>query len=586
MRPRAPTSRSAFLNAALFVIALAPALLMLHAVVTTWLPLPYWDEWTTPGEMFVSWCNGTFTLRELFSQHNESRKAFPRLLYLGLAQLGGWDVRREMALIFFSVCGITALFYRAVRNMPGANTRTALLATIAASFLCFSWVQLENFLWGVQVEVFFPGLAVLAVVAVNLSGLSLPRKCALNVLLAVVATYTVAHGMLLWILGVPLLAAGESLRSKKTLLTYLAYAVSAGAAIVPYFIGYQRPLLHPPMLAGDPTVLTVAHYLVLWVGSYFNSTLFSPFIVGLAAIILFTGGLIVCALVIRRTGEWRTFYPALMLGVYACLTGGITALGRIGFGVQQALDIRYRTYNLFFYLALAALVFALYCAFFRPAAPTRRRIFIGGCTILGLVGTVGWIACYRDGIERQRVVFNRNATLLRALEWIDVIPDNPDLLFIFPSIEVLRKEASILREHGFLRLPFVTPALAAKVRVAPPLESADSFGRLEAVSFDTNRRLVISGRARTADSNRLPDCIIIGSVDTAGSFKPFTLVEIANRRARSRGGDPRPEVEFRRRTNPANLPEGNLTVLAWAIDLAKEEAHPLAGALNLTVPVR
>ena len=70
---------------ALAVVAILPALLMWHLVSTNWVPVPFWDEWSTPGSQFESWCRGTLTLTELFSQHNEARLFFPRLLHFALA---------------------------------------------------------------------------------------------------------------------------------------------------------------------------------------------------------------------------------------------------------------------------------------------------------------------------------------------------------------------------------------------------------------------------------------------------------------------------------------------------------------------
>ncbi len=34
----------------LAMVAIAPAGLMWHWVSTSWVPLPFWDEWHTPGE--------------------------------------------------------------------------------------------------------------------------------------------------------------------------------------------------------------------------------------------------------------------------------------------------------------------------------------------------------------------------------------------------------------------------------------------------------------------------------------------------------------------------------------------------------
>ncbi len=201
--------------ALLVLVGAAPAAAMFYLVTHYWVPLPYWDEWATPGKMFASWCNGTLTLPDLVSQHNESRKFFPRLLYLALAVAGGWDVRKEMLVCFATVCAIALLFYRLMRQTPGATALSAAIGWTAATFLCFSAVQLDNFLWGIQLEPFFPGLAVLAIAVVNTSERSLARKSLLNATLALIATYTFANGMLLWAIGVPHAVAARQSRDSK-----------------------------------------------------------------------------------------------------------------------------------------------------------------------------------------------------------------------------------------------------------------------------------------------------------------------------------------------------------------------------------
>jgi hypothetical protein len=199
-------------TAALLLLAIIPPVAAAAVVLTHWVPLPLLDEWSTPGETFTRWCTGTLSFGDLLAQHNEARKFFPRLLYLVLVQAGGWDVRKEMALILVSVCATVLLFYHAMRVSLNAGTHATLLVSVAASFLAFAPTQLENFLRGDLLQIFFPGLALLAMIVVNLSGRPLALKAFLNGMLAFVATYTVAHGMLLWLLGFPLASRGESRR--------------------------------------------------------------------------------------------------------------------------------------------------------------------------------------------------------------------------------------------------------------------------------------------------------------------------------------------------------------------------------------
>ncbi len=156
-------------TAALFLLAIIPPLAAAAVVLTNWVPLPLWDEWFTPGETFTRWCTGTLSFHDLFAQHNESQTFFPRLFYLVLVQAGGWDVRKEMALILLSVGATVLLFHHAMRVSLNAGTHATLLVSAAASFLAFAPTQLDNFLWGNLLLSFFPGLALLAMIIVNLS---------------------------------------------------------------------------------------------------------------------------------------------------------------------------------------------------------------------------------------------------------------------------------------------------------------------------------------------------------------------------------------------------------------------------------
>src|SRR5689334_14571778 len=81
-----------------------PALFALHAMCTYWVAVPFWDEWETPGAQLAHYCRGSLDWADLFGQHNEHRLFFPRLIWLPLAILAGWDVRYEMILTFALVC--------------------------------------------------------------------------------------------------------------------------------------------------------------------------------------------------------------------------------------------------------------------------------------------------------------------------------------------------------------------------------------------------------------------------------------------------------------------------------------------------
>jgi hypothetical protein len=149
---------------ALLLVALIPVVLAVIATLRHWVPLPFWDEWRTPGLLLTSYAKGTLSFPDFFLQHNESRMPFPCLLYITLAKLHGWDVRDAMVVSLLEVAAICALILWLFLRTKGATVITALIAFTATTFLCFSPVQYDNFLWGLLFELFFPGLATILVV--------------------------------------------------------------------------------------------------------------------------------------------------------------------------------------------------------------------------------------------------------------------------------------------------------------------------------------------------------------------------------------------------------------------------------------
>ena len=445
--------RRAFVTAALFCLGLVPIVLMMHHVRSSWVPIPFWDEWYTPAKQLESWCRGTLTLGELFSQHNESRKFFPRLLYFALAMTGGWDVRKEMAVFFLEVCLLSVLLWRLLRRTPGSTPIAMLTTWVVMMFLCFSPVQFENFLYGIQLEPFFVGLAVVAVAAVNLSTLSFRSKTLINLLLAFVSTYTFANGMVLWLLAFPLAAPSDSTPGRRRVLWSGIYLLAAAAAIGFFFAGYKRPSYHPELASVQRQGLDLAHYLILWIGSYFASDRVNPLIAGFVAVGLSAVLGAATLILLLRTKEWRTFYPWVLMGAYAVVTGIVTAFGRLGFGIQQALDSRYTVFSLFFYLAFVGGSFALYCAHIRNGSPGRRACFLTHAAWLFALGALCWIWCYQKNLPLLHLQRESRMKLIDALEWMDVIPDNPDLALVFPYVNELKDRARTWRNTEFYACP-------------------------------------------------------------------------------------------------------------------------------------
>ena len=102
------------------VLVLAPLLISVALVGRYGVDVPVGDQWSIATMFSRGW--QLPPVRELLAQANESRPFFPKLLFVTVAQLGEWDVRREMLLTQILLAGVAAglvyLWSRTDRTAP------------------------------------------------------------------------------------------------------------------------------------------------------------------------------------------------------------------------------------------------------------------------------------------------------------------------------------------------------------------------------------------------------------------------------------------------------------------------------------
>ncbi len=422
---RSAASRWGMLLATSAVVV--PAAAALWMMAGHWVPVPYWDEWKTPGEQIASYYRGTLTFAELCSQHNESRKLFPRLIYLPLSIAFKWDVRWLMALSFGLVCGGSILLYKLARRSCASP-----LATVWCFAVMNAWLfwprQYENFLLGIQGELFVPAFALAAACLINLSPRPLWQKALMNASLAHISTYTVANGMLVWLVAFPIEASGLKflmpLRIGRTGMGWrLGYCAAAMVSIGCYFHGYQHPLLSPPMVLTLRRMPELALFVARWLGNVAQTG--NALVAGTVVGVLFVAFATIAIKLSRASGRWQLHYPWLLLGLYTLISGCITAVGRLGFGAVAATHFRYAPFTVFLYIATAGLAASIHREL-RPESAGARR-WRASCAIGSLIVAILGLSAFRQ--ERHLVastMAEREASLL-TLRWSEAIPRNPNL---------------------------------------------------------------------------------------------------------------------------------------------------------------
>jgi hypothetical protein len=564
MEARAPADLRKAIATAFWIL---PVLCAFYLACRHCVALPFWDEWNTPGAQLASWCRGTFTWAELWGQHNESRKVVPRLIYLPLFLLAGWDVRLAIGFVLAVVClGSVALYNLVRRTVRSAGAGA--LAFGLMNLVLFSPRQYENFVYGIQWETFAPGFALVLAALVNLSGRSLRWKTICNGGLALLTTYTFANGMLLWLLAFPLASstAREELRARMG--WRVAYVMAGIVSIGCYFIAYQRPALSPPPASIPADAPALIHFFLIWIGSVFRTP--NPVVAGAVLLALFC--LLAAAalwLSTRNRRQLRSHYPWLLLGVYTLVSGAATARARLGFGFTMAADARYTVFTVMLAIATIGLAFTVY----ENLGDRRSLKTIGrfAGAFAGVVLLVLWAFTFTTERRILKKFTEYRNHLQLVMRWADAIPDNPELAWLSPYPE-MRETIHALAEHDVLRPRLVSATLARAVSAAPAAEKK-SAGALEQAVLDGTGRLWVKGRALIPGNNRPADCVVVG-VETGGRWRPRWVIE--TRSDGATGGD------FSRFVLASGFRGEAAVVKAWAVDLESDRAYPLAGEIHLT----
>ena len=545
-----------------------PALVALGLVLRFGVDVPYMDGWDTPGALLARAAEHPLALADLVGQHNESRPAFPRMIFAALAWTIGWHAKLYMLLSWgcLAVTGL-ALQRLAARRLHAGGWALGISFLLQA--LLFSPIQHQNQLWGVQLVVFVPA-ACLATMLV-LASTSRPLRVVFPacMILAFVATYSYANGMICWLLGCPAPwlalqrhARGESATGGGSLVIWTAaWTLAALAVVGAYFHDYQTPAHHAGFAALWTEPARVAGFLLAWLGlpaRAISRDVAGAQAVGLALVV---GGAAVLAPLLWRgivRREWRLLSdlsPWLVLLAYGAASGTVTAAGRSFLGTEAALSGRYASFAIWIPIGVLGAVGASW----PTAGVGRRTLAARGALVVAIASLAAW-SWIRGVSLLPDHHYGREQKLL-TLRFAEALPRDPLLAQVYPVPEVLRERATILRARDILRIApagsFVKEALLETVQ--DPASGGWASRRLA-----PNQRLV-SAIAQLPGSGRTPEAVLVAVTSPDGAPLPLSVVA-----PYSRSGEPR---FFTILPLEAELVGANLQL--YAVDLRQETLHPL-----------
>lgn len=546
--------------------ALLPAGLLLALILAHAVDVPFWDQWGT-ARFFGEAARGTLTPANLFSPQNEYRQFFPHLVFVVLGRLTGWDVRAEMLLSFLLACLVCLCVHRLGKITVGGGARQRLLPFLASCLLIFSPVQYENWLFGIQVVYFVPVLCVAACLVVASSGLGARIKILLCMLLATVATFSSANGILCWLVAPPALAAsfapGEvGSGARRRWAAAWAAGLALNAAL--YLHGLGRPEGSPAALPSPPDAL-----------AYFFAFLGGPFALGPRPLaVALAAGAALCALyaaaalyvwrrrdaaLARRAAAW------LMLGAFSVMTAALVTAGRAGFGVTQALSSRYTTFALYLAVALAHLApLALEELRARGRAGWARagaRLAAGAALCLALAHPLVTALVVKHGMRPTR----RERLHMKACVMFSSVVEDECASLLTTEPPLMRREAAELDRLGYLR-----PPLARSARLGELAHGTPARGEFASLERAGDGRLVAAGRALLPGDGRPADAVLLAYEDGGSGPIVFALAEVGGPDAGAPDG-------WRKSLSLGRLPSARITISAYAFDSLEGKAFKLDG---------
>lgn len=476
----------------------APVLYQVWVIYQFGTDLPYWDQWDYLP-FFEKWHAGTLSFADLFAQFNEYRQFFPNLIFLALGVISDWDVRLEMLVSMVIACAISAVIFKLGQksSKPDQGSKGMLLiAPLLAHLLVFSPTQYDNWLFGTQIIYFIPALCVVGGLLLSqLDSLPLVVRELGCVALAVVATFSAANGILSWAVFLPPLLyiafTGRSLR--RSFGTCTLFALCAAGSLLLYTGGYHKPTSSPsPFQAFQTPGKAVVYFLAL-LGRPLDLTsllseqavptidseiqlrvAFSAAVGGIALLLYLLSIWLLCVKVRRELqsaepetssnrselGKKALYHQRLSklcwmsLGAYSILTAALVTVGRLGFGVRQALTPRYTTYTLYLYVAL---IFLLPSAV-KVVATLSNRNRQALLTALASVLFAAQLCFTLLSLPRIRLF---QQELLRGRDCIQLINQLPieaatkECLekYAYPNYELLKQRVNSLNALGYLRPP-------------------------------------------------------------------------------------------------------------------------------------
>ncbi|MGB3512317.1 MAG: hypothetical protein WBA93_24380 [Microcoleaceae cyanobacterium] len=568
-------------------ITILPAVVMGILILNYSVNLPFWDQWNLMPQLFIKISENSLSWQDLISQHNESRKLFPRLIFLGLAYLTNWDVRYEMLGTFLLACLVSVNIYRLNRLTVNTKTTPGLLIAFLANLLIFSAIQYDNWFWGIQLVVFMPIACITTAILVAYSRFSITMKFLISLVLCIISTFSYSNGMLAWIIVLPVLVLAP-LKSCSDLFKQkwlcFGWVTAFIASITIYFYDYSQPAQSPGITPAFLNPAQTLQFFLAFLGSPLGSgnqifpLTHSIFIGGVEIAIFFC----LCLYLLRHIQDYALLNRIIgwvMIGIYSIISALITSVGRVGLGLETSLHSKYTTFSLYLIVAIIHLLPIVFSYARSQGYLTKPKILLHKITVcVAIIGLVIWqFQSFTHSLKEIQTWHKWRLEGKTCLSFINIIENQSCITAnILKNYDYVKNNANKINNLGMFKPGLVVSnnieAIAAK-------KSPDkTYGALDGI-IPFGSWYFVNGWAFLPDRNHPADAIILTYKNKADNWIIFdilmsaqtqreSLVQLFNNPAYIDAG-------WEQTISGKLLPEGRSKIAAWAFDVKTGKAYKL-----------
>jgi len=560
------------------LICLPPAA-VLRIILAYGQSIPWMDSWGLTGRPLVSYLRGMLSLSDFFQPHNESVRAFTGLIWFLLA-LPGWNARVEMIITWMVIVAVAVILCVLLRRtLSESSLATRTIFALMVLFL-FHPHGTRHWITGLNLENATVIMFLTAGLQVNSSSTRLWLKYLLTACFSLAATFSFSNGLILWFLICPALF--TAFASSKTghlrqriafpFMIYLAAGLICLFTYISMCAASPYPASHVPLDFENP--LDISIFLLRWLGAPFQVSSLpwaGPCIASLFLLLL----LISLLSFIRRTirgEEAAAFLPWLLLAAYSLITGCGVALARHGNSAATALAPRYFLHEVLLPIALLPLSVLVLRSFSGSRGRKRLpqvlyRAFTG---LLALFCTISVLSQWTRAEETAKKTERKRARGTVALSFINVVPDNTELVFLNPFTAPMKARARICIRHGILDLPLHPPLPIGPYR---PKER-----RIKGLKLHLREEgsILVTGVCPTSHAGGGISHILLSSFHDGRHEKGFAVITPQlSQHSGQMGKSTKEKIHFRTHVSAASLEPGRHQIKAWVYDESTRVYTPL-----------